>query len=93
MDITPLIREMMVEAGFVDVAEKIHICPLGDWHESPRLAQIGRFNKKNFKSSMETYALALFTRYLGMDEEEVRSFIEDVFVDLNEPNGRLYWTM
>lgn len=57
---------LITEAGFVDVVEKRYKWPIGPWSSDPRLKEIGRWNLLNWDEGMEGWAMAPYTRVLGV---------------------------
>ena len=93
LDVAPQLKDMMEKAGFIDVVDMRNKCPLGDWAKSPRLKQMGLCTKQMFRSGIEAYSLAPFTRVLGMKESEVRKLIEGVVEEVEKPGVHIYWNM
>lgn len=50
-------RSQIEAVGFTNVHEKSQKCPMGDWAKSPVLREAGRFEKMQFLSGMEGYAM------------------------------------
>lgn len=65
-------REMLHEAGFVDVHVKKFKMPVGPWAKNPALKQAGAlYNVAALEAEgYEAYSMQLLTRVLGMEEEE-----------------------
>ena len=53
-------------AGFVHVVEKRFKWPVGPWSSDARMKEIGRWNLLNWEQGMEGWALASYTRVLGV---------------------------
>lgn len=45
---------------------------------NPRMKELGRYQQVNVLEVMEAYSTALFTRMLGMSDEEIQVFFADV---------------
>lgn len=54
------------EAGFIDVSERRFKWPVGPWSSDPKMKEIGRWNLLNWDEGMEGWAMAAFTRVLGV---------------------------
>jgi hypothetical protein len=59
-------RDLVEEAGFVDIVEKKFKWPIGPWGADPKLKEIGRWNVIHWIEGMEGWSLALLTRHLGV---------------------------
>ena len=70
--IAPLIKNMIKEAGFVDVVEKRYKWPIGEWPVDRKLKDIGRWNMKLWFEGLETYTLRLLTQYCGVSQNSVQ---------------------
>ena len=55
LDSIDLVRELMIEAGFVNVVKRSYSWPTNQWPKNPRLKQIG----KTTNEGGETYRTAL----------------------------------
>ena len=69
--IAPLIRNMIEEAGFVDVVEKQYKWPLGEWPVDRKLKDIGRWNMKHWLEGLEAWTLRLLTQHCGVSQPSV----------------------
>ncbi|KKK23690.1 hypothetical protein ARAM_003448 [Aspergillus rambellii] len=61
----------VAKAGFKDVQQEIYKfrCHLA---KSPKLKDLGRYQQLNMLEALDAYSLALFTRFLGWSDEEVK---------------------
>lgn len=73
MDIQPLIKNMISQAGFVDVVEKIYKWPIGDWPADPRLKEIGIMNARHWMEGIEAWSMRLLTQYHGVSSSLLRT--------------------
>lgn len=90
MNVTRHYKQWIVEAGFKNVREDIYKVPLNPWAKDPKLKELGRYQEVNMVESMEAYSLALFTRVLGMQVQEVRDFFLGVRQELVDRSLHLY---
>lgn len=58
--------------------------PLAGWPKDPALKKVGQYMQVNCESGFEAYAMALLTRVLGMNNEEVRQIIAGAIRDLRD---------
>lgn len=77
LDVTPLLMDYMREVGFVDVEEVVYPVPHGPWHKDRHMKEIGKWSLDIFNIGTEAFALAPFTRVLGMDLKEVERIVEE----------------
>ena len=66
--IAPLIKNMVEEAGFVDVEEKQYKWPIGEWPVDRKLKDIGRWNLQHWLEGLESWTLRLLTQYCGVSQ-------------------------
>lgn len=64
--ISDTMKDLIAEAGFVDVVETRYRWPLGEWGDTEREREIGRFNREWWLSAIENWIMALATRYMGV---------------------------
>lgn len=55
------IRSQIEAAGFKNVHEKIQKCPMGGWAKDPVPKEAGKFEKSQFLSAMDGYAMCVWT--------------------------------
>jgi len=77
------LKKLLEEAGFVDIELRTIKQPVGTWAKDERLKDIGRFFLIFMEKAFHTYALALFTRTLGMSADDANKLCDaaknDVF--------------
>lgn len=67
----PLIKNMIKEAGFVDVVEKRYKWPIGEWPVDRKLKEIGRWNLKDWLEGLEAWTLRLLTQHCGVSQNSL----------------------
>jgi hypothetical protein len=67
----PLIKEWMLEAGFVDVHETVFKIPLNGWPKEVRLKHVGMMWQRNLLEGLSGFSLGMFNRFLGKSVEEI----------------------
>ncbi|RPA84842.1 S-adenosyl-L-methionine-dependent methyltransferase [Ascobolus immersus RN42] len=82
MDQTPQLQQKIKSAGFTNVSERTYKAPVGAWPKDHKMKEVGRTMYGICMIGAESYGLALFTRVLGMDEEEAQKIIEGARRDL-----------
>lgn len=68
---------MMTTAGFIDLSVKLEKQPIGTWPKDPFQKKLGAYSQLLSESGFEALGIAIFTRVLGMSEEECRRIIDD----------------
>lgn len=82
---------MMKAEGFHDVVAIPIKWPINPWPRDEKYKQLGWWVMENFVWGCESMSLALFTRALGWDADEVRVFMAQVRHDLRNPKIHAYW--
>jgi len=59
-------KELIEQAGFVNVQERKLKLPLGSWATDPKLKDIGRFHERFYKTGLQGWLLQICTRTLGV---------------------------
>lgn len=70
--IAPLLKQRIIDAGFVDVVETKYKWPIGDWPVDQRLKDIGRWNAQHWLEGLEAWSLRMLTQYMGVRHEVLR---------------------
>ena len=68
LDIQPHIKDMIVEAGFIDVVEHTFKWPVGDWPADSRLKEIGAINARHWIEGIEAWTMRLLTRFFNVSD-------------------------
>jgi ubiquinone/menaquinone biosynthesis C-methylase UbiE len=84
------LKQRMLDAGFVDVHEKVVKIPLGPWPKDPRMKEIGRYQREHMAMGIEPYTLGLLGKVLGWSEAECRVLIAKVVSDIRNKALHLY---
>ena len=73
MLIAPHIRNMIEEAGFVNIVERRYKWPLGEWPVDQKLKDIGRWNLQHWLEGLDAWTLRLLTQYCGVSQRSTWS--------------------
>ncbi|KAK4172390.1 Phosphoethanolamine N-methyltransferase 1 [Triangularia setosa] len=84
-------KQQMVDAGFVNVTEKVYKWPINPWPKDPKYKEIGLWTEENFCGGIFGLSVALFTRALGWTSEELEVFLVEVRKDLRDRGVHAYW--
>ncbi|OHW95814.1 methyltransferase domain-containing protein [Colletotrichum incanum] len=86
----PSLKNMMIEAGFLDVEMRMYKWPHNEWPKDPRYKKLGFWTQENFGSALEAICMAPFTRILGWSRDEVNVFLIEVRKDLKNKSYHAY---
>lgn len=90
-DIAPQIPRLLREASFETVDTVEHVCPFGTWPKDPKLKEVGRyFRAQLIEGAMESYSLALFTRFGGWKPVEVQVLLAHLRAELQSNKIHAY---
>ncbi|KAK7418289.1 hypothetical protein QQX98_004074 [Neonectria punicea] len=84
-------KDIMAEAGFVDVVETRFKWPTNRWPKERKYKELGTWNNENASLALEALTMAPFTRSLGWSREEVEVFLVDLRNDFNNRKIHAYW--
>ena len=82
--------DWMREAGFVDVQHVVYRWPCNTWPKDSTHKTIGLWTLANALDGIEGFTMAMFTRILGWQAEEVQSFLVDVRKDFKNKGIHSY---
>ncbi|KAK1596098.1 methyltransferase domain-containing protein [Colletotrichum navitas] len=71
-------KQMLEDAGFVDVEERKAIWPFNPWPKDKKLHHLGLLCQANAFMGIEGASMAIFTRVLGWTPEETTVFCAEV---------------
>ncbi|KAF1931556.1 S-adenosyl-L-methionine-dependent methyltransferase [Didymella exigua CBS 183.55] len=84
------LKQRMLDAGFVDVTEKVVKVPIGPWPRDPRMKEIGRYQREHMAMGIEPYTLGFIGKILGWSEDECRVLIAQVTNDVRRKDLHMY---
>ncbi|KXX74698.1 Trans-aconitate 2-methyltransferase [Madurella mycetomatis] len=88
--VVPDLKRMFIEAGFVDVHEKVYKIPINGWPKGRRLKHIGQMWHHCLRDGLPGFTYALFNRWLGYTMEEIEVNLVDVRKALADKHTRAY---
>ncbi|PGH14547.1 hypothetical protein AJ80_05867 [Polytolypa hystricis UAMH7299] len=91
VNIVETMRQDIINAGFLHVVETRFKWPVGPWSSDPRMKEIGRWMRQFWEHGMEGWVLALCTRHLEWEIEDVRSLISKTREALHDPKIHAYF--
>lgn len=65
------LKQWYIEAGFVDVHEKVYKIPVNGWPRVRKLKRLGQLWQANLNNGLAAFSYALLHRTKGMTQEEI----------------------
>lgn len=93
LDIAPELAGILKDAGWSGVTEHKFKSPCGPWAKNPKLKESGKYQKAGVYTGLEAYGLALFTRALGMTQEDAQKLCDGAREDLDNPKIHMYFNL
>ncbi|KAK0612190.1 S-adenosyl-L-methionine-dependent methyltransferase [Immersiella caudata] len=90
IDAVPNLKQLFIEAGFVDVQEKVYKIPVGDWPRGRRLKKMGRLWRQNIADGLPGFSYALWDKWLYRTREQIEVQLVEVRQALMEKKSRAY---
>ncbi|KAJ5334059.1 uncharacterized protein N7506_007842 [Penicillium brevicompactum] len=87
------LRNLMTEAGFVEVDTKMIPLPLSAWSADPRMREIGGSNCDNIKQLLQSLALYPLTQRLHMSPEGFASLVSQAQQEAADPRLKAYFPL
>jgi len=89
----PHYAEWMREAGFVNVQHMVYKWPTNPWPKDKKHKILGLWTLANILDGLEGFSMALFTRVLGWQPEEVQRFLVGVRQDVKNRQIHNYYNI
>lgn len=90
-DLFPEYRKMLDDANFQKIQTYEEVCPIGTWPKDRRLKEIGRYFRVQFlEGAVDSYSMALFTRFGGWSAEEVQVLLAHVRDEIKKNKMHVY---
>ncbi|RYN65472.1 hypothetical protein AA0117_g12136 [Alternaria alternata] len=86
-------REMITQAGFVDVVEKKFKVPVGTWPRDPKMKELGQWNLLFCLEGLESWSLYLLSMILKWSYEEIQVHIATMRNNLLNRRNHAYYDM
>ncbi|KAJ5559218.1 S-adenosyl-L-methionine-dependent methyltransferase [Penicillium sp. DV-2018c] len=82
---------LIKDSSFEDVDTNIHMVPVGTWPKDPRMKEIGRYMRaQTVDAALESYTLAMFTRYGDWKPAEVEVLLAQIRAELKSNKLHIY---
>lgn len=90
-DLSLCLKDLLGEAGFEDIDMPECLTPVGTWPKDPKLKEIGRYFRAQFADgAVESYSLALFTRFGQWTSAEVQVLLAQLRSELRMNKMHVY---
>lgn len=80
----------LIAAGFEEVRVIIKKLPIGTWPREPKKKELGQWGLAMIEPGLMSYGFALFTRFLGMSEEEATVLCRGAFEEFKRRDVHAY---
>ncbi|RFU28532.1 hypothetical protein B7463_g7822, partial [Scytalidium lignicola] len=84
------LKRWYIQAGFVDVQEKIFKLPMNTWPKDPHLKYIGNMNQDNWLAGLGALSMAPFSRMLNWSQEEIEVYLVNIRKCVMDKNVHCY---
>ncbi|KAK8075061.1 S-adenosyl-L-methionine-dependent methyltransferase [Apiospora hydei] len=88
----PRLKVWLTEAGFIDVVEKLVLCPINPWPLNPEDRVLGKYAQRSAWDAMEAATLKVFP-HAGMTAEQTKELLGEARKELMDENWRAYYPM
>ncbi|KAM0270669.1 hypothetical protein ACHAQH_009324 [Verticillium albo-atrum] len=86
-------KQQMTDAGFVNIREVVYKWPTNSWPRDAKYKELGAWCHENITGSLSGLSMALFTRGLGWDSQEVEVFLTTVRKSMRDKSVHAWWPM
>lgn len=86
-------KKEMEAAGFQNVEVREFKLPIGPWPKDAKFKEVGQFQLAAMLEGIDGLTLALWTRFLGWDENEIMVFLAQVKSEFRRAKVHSYWPL
>jgi hypothetical protein len=87
-------KDLLRNAGFIDIDEQIIRAPLNGWPNDPHQKQIGKWYHLGLSEGLEALSLAPFTRIFGWEaEDHIKPLLREVSREISKSKIHAYNNM
>lgn len=83
-------KQRLVDAGFVNVEERVYKLPLGVWPKDDKMKMIGLYNRGNFLDGMQAISVKPLGHGLKWTEEEIDVYLATVRKECYDSSQHVY---
>ncbi|KIM99783.1 hypothetical protein OIDMADRAFT_200957 [Oidiodendron maius Zn] len=84
------LKKWYMDAGFINVHEKVYKIPINGWPRIRKLKMLGQLWHANLSNGLAAFSYALLHRTKGMSQEEIEISLLDVRRDLADERVQIY---
>ncbi|KAJ4258026.1 hypothetical protein NW762_008164 [Fusarium torreyae] len=84
------LKQWFIEAGFVDVTEKVYKIPINGWPKDPRLKKFGELWHANVAAGLQAFSYGMHGRIKGWSREQIEVNLVDVRKGLSDQSMHGY---
>ena len=89
----PKLKKQLEDAGFVNVTIREFKIPIGTWPADPKMRETGAFQLVAMLDGIQGLTLALWTRFLGWNEQEIEVFLAKTRAEWRNRKIHSYWPL
>jgi predicted lipid-binding transport protein (Tim44 family) len=86
-------KTILEEIGFIEIVEVQFQMPVGTWAAGEKMKTLGELMRKDLLHGIEGMSMAVQTRGLGLNPEEVKSHLVEVKKELVNDKAHAYFQM
>lgn len=86
-------KEWMEKAGFTEVQEQLFMWPSNAWPRDKYMKELGHWNMINIIEGLEGFCLALLSRGLGWERQEIDILVAKITQDIKDKRIHAYYPM
>jgi ubiquinone/menaquinone biosynthesis C-methylase UbiE len=90
MRIANKLKRWYMQAGYVDVQEKVFKIPINSWPRDPEKKELGAMSEQNWLAGVQAFTLAYFSRILEWTKEEIEVYLVNVRKAISDRSVHIY---
>ncbi|KAF8460921.1 S-adenosyl-L-methionine-dependent methyltransferase [Kalaharituber pfeilii] len=89
-EVAHLHRKWMIDAGFVNVTERLARIPSSPWPRDKKLKELGYYHMHNLIDAIDSYGIAPLTRILGMERVAAEVLLAGARAEIRNKKNHWY---
>ncbi|KAH0605714.1 uncharacterized protein H6S33_004171 [Morchella sextelata] len=86
-------KSWLERAGYVNVKDKLFKVPINRWPKDKKMKELGHYEIMNIAEGLEGWSMALFTRVLGWEKDDVLVYLEKIKKEFRNRKVHAYWSL
>lgn len=82
-------RRWLIDTGFVDVEQKVILCPGNPWSSKPEDKEMGHYQAVASSIAVPAFSLRILQRGLGMNVDEINALVPQVQKNIRDTD--IHW--